>query len=153
MTEWIIAITCLTIVIASILVTSIVKLCMKRAVENKGGEFNCKKWEYLYAAISLVLTVAGVFLFLRFGAKITDVNRLIKTTCLYAGSVQTIYLFIVQLCRKGFKGIFEYLGSLVADLKESDNPVEELPEKIEQEVNTDPDVAKLEKDLDKIIKK
>lgn len=153
MTEWTIAITCLAIVIASILVTSLVKLCMKRVVENKGGEFNCKKWEYLYAAISLVLAAAGVFLFLRFGAKITDVNRLIKTTCLYAGSVQTIYLFIVQLCRKGFKGIFEYLGSLVADLKESDNPVEELPEKIEQEVNTDPDVAKLEKDLDKIIKK
>ena len=151
MPEWGVALICFAIVVVAILCTSAVKMIMKYVAKKKGTELDCKKWEYLFAAISLLLSGLGVFLFLSFGVKVTDVNVLVKTTATYAGSVQTIYLFIVQLSRKGIKEIIEVVKKIVTALKQSDNPVEELPEKIKEETN--PDVEKLEKDLDKIIKK
>ncbi len=151
MPEWGVALICFAVVVVAILCTSAVKMIMKYVAKKNGTELDCKKWEYLFAAISLLLSGLGVFLFLRFGVKVTDVNVLVKTTATYAGSVQTIYLFIVQLSRKGIKEIIEVVKKIVTALKQSDNPVEELPEKIKEETN--PDVEKLEKDLDKIIKK
>lgn len=151
MPEWGVALICFAIVVVAILCTSAVKMIMKYVAKKNGTELDCKKWEYLFAAISLLLSGLGVFLFLRFGVKVTDVNVLVKTAATYAGSVQTIYLFIVQLSRKGIKEIIEVVKKIVTALKQSDNPVEELPEKIKEETN--PDVEKLEKDLDKIIKK
>ena len=151
MPEWGVALICFAIVVVAILCASAVKMIMKYVAKKNGTELDCKKWEYLFAAISLLLSGLGVFLFLRFGVKVTDVNVLVKTTATYAGSVQTIYLFIVQLSRKGIKEIIEVVKKIVTALKQSDNPVEELPEKIKEETN--PDVEKLEKDLDKIIKK
>lgn len=136
MPEWVIALICVAIVIVAILITSLVKVIMKKVVESNGGTFDCKKWEYLYGAISLLLSAAGVYCFLTFFVKMTDVNEIIKTTALYAGSVQTVYLFIVQLVRKGGQGLFSLIVKLFSKLKTSKDPVKELPEIIEGEVDT-----------------
>lgn len=134
MPEWVVALICVAIVIVAILITSLVKVIMKKVAEKDGGTFDCKKWEYLYGAISFLLSAAGVYCFLTFFVKMTDVNEIIKTTALYAGSVQTIYLFIVQLIRKGGKGLFGLILKLFTSLKKSDDPIKELPDLIEDEV-------------------
>lgn len=135
MPEWVIALICVAIVIVAILITSLVKVIMKKVAEKDGGTFYCKKWEYLYGSISLLLSAAGVYCFLAFFVKMTDVNEIIKTTAIYAGSVQTIYLFIVQLIRKGGKGLFGLILKLFTSLKTSKDPIKELPEIIESEVD------------------
>lgn len=134
MPEWVVALICVAIVIVAILITSLVKVIMKKVAEKDGGTFDCKKWEYLYGAISLILSAVGVYCFLSFVVKMTDVNEIIKTTALYAGSVQTIYLFIVQLIRKGGQGLFGLIIKLFTSLKTSKNPIQELPEIIDDEV-------------------
>ena len=103
MPEWVVALICVAIVIVAILITSLVKVIMKKVVESNGGTFDCKKWEYLYGAISLLLSAAGVYCFLTFFVKMTDVNEIIKTTALYAGSVQTVYLLLYSSCVKADK--------------------------------------------------
>jgi hypothetical protein len=138
MPEWVIALICVAIVIVAILITSLVKVIMKKVAEKDGGTFDAKKWEYLYGAISLLVSAAGVYYFLTFVVKMTDVNEIIKTTALYAGSVQTIYLFIVQLIRKGGIGLFGLIVKLFTKLKTSKDPVKELPEIIEDEVEEEP---------------
>ena len=134
MPEWVVALICVAIVIVAILITSLVKVIMKKVAEKDGGTFDCKKWEYLYGAISLILSAVGVYCFLSFVVKMTDVNEIIKTTALYAGSVQTIYLFIVQLIRKGGQGLFGLIIKLFTSMKTSKNPIQELPEIIGDEV-------------------
>ena len=111
MPEWLTALICLAIVITAILITSLVKFIMKRIAKSKGKELDCSKYEYLFAAISLLLSAAGVFCFLKFVAGVTDVNTLVKNTALYAGSVQSVYVFVVQLIRKGWSGISTILPS------------------------------------------
>lgn len=137
MPEWVIALICVSIVIVAILITSLIKVIMKKVTEKKGDTFDCKKWEYLYGAISLLLSAAGVYCFLVFIVKMTDINDIIKTTSLYAGSVQTIYLFIVQLVRKGGKGLVSVLIKFFNFIKTSKDPVKELPKTIESEVEKD----------------
>lgn len=134
MPEWVVALICVAIVIVAILITSLVKVIMKKVAEKDGGTFDCKKWEYLYGAISLILSAVGVYCFLSFVVKMTDVNEIIKTTALYAGSVQTIYLFIVQFIRRGGQGLFGLIIKLFTSLKTSKNPIQELPEIIDDEV-------------------
>lgn len=134
MPEWGVALICIAIVIVAILISSLVKLIMKKVATKNGGTFDCKKWEYLYAAISLILSAVGVFCFLKFFLKITDINVIWKTVVVYAGSVQTVYLFIVQLVRKGGKGIISLFAKLFSNLKKSSDPIKELPELIEDEV-------------------
>ena len=141
MPEWVIALICVAIVIVAILITSLVKVIMKKVAEKDGGTFDCKKWEYLYGVISLILSAIGVYCFLTFIVKMTDVNEVIKTTALYAGSVQTVYLFIVQLIRKGGSGLFGLIIKFFTKLKTSKDPVKELPELIEDEVKDEPVVA------------
>lgn len=134
MPKWGVALICIAIVIVAILISSLVKLIMKKVATKNGGTFDCKKWEYLYAAISLILSAVGVFCFLKFILQITDINVIWKTVVIYAGSVQTVYLFIVQLVRKGGKGIISLFAKLFSNLKKSSDPIKELPELIEDEV-------------------
>ena len=136
MPDWGVALICIAIVIVAILISSLVKLIMKKVAAKNGGTFDCKKWEYLYAAISLILSAVGVFCFLKFFLKITDINVIWKTVVVYAGSVQTVYLFIVQLVRKGGKGIISLFAKLFSKLKKSSDPIKELPEIIGDEVET-----------------
>lgn len=136
MPDWGVALICIAIVIVAILISSLVKLIMKKVATKNGGTFDCKKWEYLYAAISLILSAVGVFCFLKFFLKITDINVIWKTVVVYAGSVQTVYLFIVQLVRKGGKGIISLFAKLFSNLKKSSDPIKELPEIIGDEVET-----------------
>lgn len=155
MPEWVSALICLAIVIVAILITSLVKVIMQKAAKRKGGELDCKKWEYLFAAISLLLSGVGVFCFLKFYLKVTDINVLVKTTAMYAGSVQTVYLFGVQLVRKGWKGMILGVKKLFVDLKKSEKPIEELPEIISNETKTkeSDDIERLKSDFEKIINK
>lgn len=160
MPEWVTALICVAIVIVAILITSLVKLIMKKVAKNNGGELDCKKWEYLFAAISLLISAAGVFCFLRFYVKITDIDTLCKITVSYAGSVQTIYIFIVQLIRKGWNGIVSGISKVISKLKSSKNPVQELPDIITEETQSTPeesteeendDVSRLKNEFVKII--
>lgn len=161
MPEWLTALICLAIVITAILITSIVKFIMKRIAKSKGKELDCSKYEYLFAAISLLLSAAGVFCFLKFVAGVTDVNTLVKNTALYAGSVQSVYVFVVQLIRKGWSGIWNGIKKIFSFVKSSKNPVEELPSVIQEETKkndantseqtTQTDVEKLKNEFDKII--
>lgn len=161
MPEWLTALICLAIVITAILITSIVKFIMKRVAKSKGKELDCSKYEYLFAAISLLLSAAGVFCFLKFVAGVTDINTLVKTTALYAGSVQSVYIFVVQLIRKGWSGIWSGIKKIFSLVKSSKNPVEELPSVIQDEAKktdenaseqtTNTDVEKLKSEFDKII--
>ena len=159
MPEWVTALICVAIVIVAVLIASLVKLIMKKAVKHNGGELDCKKWEYLYAAISFIIAAVGVFCFLRFYVGVTDVNVLIKNTGLYAGSTQVIYLFIVQLISKGGKGIYTAIKNIFVKLKASKNPVQELPEIIKDEMTetktstSNSDVEKLKNEFAKIMKK
>ena len=148
MPEWVTALICVAIVIVAILITSIVKLIMKKVAKNNGGELDCKKWEYLFAAISLLISAAGVFCFLRFYVKITDIDTLCKITVSYAGSVQTVYLFIVQLIRKGWKGVVSGISKVISKLKSSKNPVQELPDIITEETQSMPDESTEEENDD-----
>ena len=136
MPEWKIALICLASVIVAVLISSFIKIIMEKVAKDNGGELDCKKWEYLYAAISFVIAAVGVFCFLRFYVGVTDVNVLIKNTGLYAGSTQCVYFFIVQLIRKGGKGILEKLKNIYLKLRASNNPVQELPEIIKDETDT-----------------
>ena len=159
MPEWLTALICLSIVIVAILITGLIKVIMKKAAERKGEELDCKKYEYLFAAISLLLSAAGVFCFLKFAAKITDMNLILKATISYAGLVQTVYLFIVQLIRKGWVGIVNGIKNLINKTKDSENPIEELPKIIKDETKTeqpteaeDEAVSRLKDEFIKVIK-
>lgn len=159
MPEWVTALICMAIVVVAILITSLVKVIMKKVAKNNGGELNCDKYEYLFAAISLLLSAAGVFCFLRFYVGVTDVNVLLKNTGLYAGCTQAVYLFIVQLIRKGGKGLCAAIKNIFTKLKTSKNPVQELPEIIKDETETaettttteNADVTKLKNEFAKIM--
>lgn len=160
MPEWVTALICVAIVIVAILITSLIKLIMKKVAKNNGGELDCKKWEYMFAAISLLVSAAGVFCFLRFFANVPDINTIVKTTALYAGSVQSVYVFVVQLIRKGWKGIISCIRNVIAKLKSSKNPVQELPDIIKEETQSTPeksteeendDVSRLKNEFVKII--
>lgn len=160
MPEYASALVCLSIVIVAILITEIVKFIMKKIAEKKGKTFDCKKWEYLFAAISILISGVGVVCFLKFGAGVNDAKTILKYASIYAGSVQTVYLFIVQLVRKGGVGIYNAFSVLFEKVKETENPIETLPEIIKNETingkeDTEPldDVASLKKKFDGIIKK
>lgn len=160
MPEYASALVCLSIVIVAILITEVVKFIMKKIAEKKGKTFDCKKWEYLFAAISILISGVGVVCFLKFGAGVNDAKTILKYASIYAGSVQTVYLFIVQLIRKGGVGIYNAFNSLFDKLKETENPIEKLPEIIKNETNNVDeenkhldDVENLKKKFDEIIKK
>lgn len=154
-----IALICFATVIVAILISSFVKIIMKKVVQDNGAELDCSKWEYLFAAISVFVSAIGVFCFLRFFVGVTDANELVKSTTLYAGSTQAVYLFIVQLIRKGGKGIFGALKNLFTKLKSSDNPIQELPNIVKEETGnstlvsdkSDISICKTTGDVDNLI--
>ena len=156
MPEWLVAVICFAIVIVSIIISSVIKFVMKKVKESSGEILDCKKWEYLFAGLSLVISAVGVFCFLKFFAKIDDISELIKYTVLYAGSVQSVYLFIVQLVRKGGNGIIEIIIRITKKIRGSENPLSELPEIINSETDeqeSDKDVKKVTNEFQKILTK
>lgn len=123
MENWLVAVIGLAICVAAILVVSAVKIIVKKVKKN---EIDMKKAEYPLCFASLVLAYGGVVLFLYFGVY-DDIDIAMKTAIPFALSVQSLYVFVVQLARKGFTGVIEAIKKLISKLKSSKNPVAELP--------------------------
>lgn len=123
---WEIALVCLAICVGSVLIVSGIKWIAKKNAERKGKTLDMKKAEYPLAAASTILAYGGVVAFLFFGVY-DDIYTALKLAVPFATSVQAIYLFIVQLARKGFKGAFAGIVNLINKIKASKNPVAELP--------------------------
>lgn len=123
MENWLIAVIGLAICIAAVLVVSAVKIIIKKVKKN---EIDMKKAEYPLAAVSMVLAYGGVVVFLYFGV-IDDIKTALKLAVPFAMSVQTLYIFVVQLSRKGFSGALAAIKNIVSKLKASKNPIKELP--------------------------
>lgn len=136
MENWVVALIGLAICIAAILLVSGVKMIAKKIAETKKKEIDMKKAEYPLAAVSSVLAYGGVVLFLYFGV-IDDIKTALKLAAPFAMSVQTLYIFVVQLARKGFSGALAAINKLVAKLKSSKNPIAELPGIVEDASNED----------------
>ena len=89
MPEYASALICLSIVIVAILITEIVKFIMKKVAAKNGKTFDCKKWEYLFAAISILISGVGVVCFLKFEHlrwKRTDGLFVYRSACPKRGS-------------------------------------------------------------------
>lgn len=123
MENWLVAVIGLAICVAAILVVSAVKVIVKKIKKN---DIDMKKAEYPLCFASLVLAYGGVVLFLYFGV-CDDIYIAMKTAIPFALSVQSLYVFVVQLARKGFTGVIEAIKKLISKLKSSKNPVMELP--------------------------
>lgn len=131
MEQWKIAVIGLAICIAAILVVSGIKMIAKKIAEVKKKELNMNKAEYPLAIASTILAYGGVLAFLYFGV-MQDIGTALKLAGVFAGCTQTLYLFVVQLIRKGFKGAFAAIMGIIGKLKGSKNPIEELPEIIDE---------------------
>lgn len=123
MENWLVAVIGLAICVAAILVVSAVKVIVKKIKKN---DIDMKKAEYPLCFASLVLAYGGVVLFLYFGVY-DDIYIAMKTAIPFALSVQSLYVFVVQLARKGFTGVIEAIKKLISKLKSSKNPIAELP--------------------------
>lgn len=123
MENWLVAVIGLAICVAAILVVSAVKVIVKKIKKN---EIDMKKAEYPLCFASLVLAYGGVVLFLYFGVY-DDIYIAMKTAIPFALSVQSLYVFVVQLARKGFTGVIESIKKLISKLKSSKNPIAEAP--------------------------
>lgn len=123
MENWLVAVIGLAICVAAILVVSAVKVIVKKIKKN---DIDMKKAEYPLCFASLVLAYGGVVLFLYFGVY-DDIYIAMKTAIPFALSVQSLYVFVVQLARKGFTGVIEAIKKLISKLKASKNPIAELP--------------------------
>ena len=126
MEQWEIALVCLAICVGAVLIVSGIKWLAKKNAERKGKTLDMNKAEYPLAVASMILAYGGVVAFLYFGV-MYDIYSALKFAVPFAASVQTIYVFIVQLVRKGFKGAFASIVNLINKIKASKNPVSELP--------------------------
>lgn len=133
---WEIALVCFAICVGAVLLVSAIKWLAKKNAERKGKTLDMKKAEYPLAAASVILAYGGVVAFLYFGV-MDDIYTALKLAVPFATSVQAIYLFIVQLARKGFKGAFESIVNLINKVKASKNPVAELPTIVEDTISED----------------
>lgn len=131
---WEIALVCIAICVGAVLIVSGIKWLAKKNAERKGKTLDMKKAEYPLAAASMILAYGGVVAFLYFGVY-DDIYTALKLAVPFATSVQAIYLFIVQLARKGFKGAFASIVNLINKTKASKNPVAEAPGIIEDAVS------------------
>lgn len=131
MEQWKIAVIGLAICIAAILLVSGIKMIAKKIAEVKKKELNMNVGEYLFGLASIVLAYGGVVAFLYFGV-MEDLTTALKLAGVFAGSTQTIYLFIVQASRKGIKGIVAGIITIINKIRGSKKPVEELPEIIDE---------------------
>ena len=123
MEKWLIAVIGLAICIAAVLIVSAAKVIIKKVKKNG---IDMKKAEYPLAAVSMVLAYGGVVVFLYFGV-MDDIKTALKLAIPFAASVQTLYIFVVQLARKGFSGALVAIKNIVSKLKASKNPIKELP--------------------------
>lgn len=126
MENYVIALIGLAICIGAILLVSGVKMLIVKAAEAKKKEVSKNSLEYPLSLASLVLAYGGVVLFLKYGV-MQDIGVALKTAVPFAMSVQTLYVFVVQLSRKGIKGIIAGVIHLVKKVKGSKNPIQELP--------------------------
>lgn len=127
MPEYVKALICLMIVIMSVIATSLVKILVKKIAEKDGEALDHNKFEYLFAGMSFIMSALCIFWFVRMIVGITDPGTIAKYIGLYSGSTQGVYLFIVQLFRKGWKGVISILKNVFSKVKASNNPMEELP--------------------------
>lgn len=130
MEQWKIAVIGLAICIAAILVVSGIKMIAKKIAEVKKKELNMNVGEYLFGLASIALAYGGVVAFLYFGV-MEDIKTALKLAGVFAGSTQTLYVFIVQASRKGIKGIVAGIITIINKIRGSKKPVEELPEIVE----------------------
>lgn len=130
MEQWKIAVIGLAICIAAILVVSGIKMIAKKIAEVKKKELNMNAGEYLFGLASIILAYGGVVAFLYFGV-MEDIKTALKLAGVFAGSTQTLYVFIVQAGRKGIKGIVAGIITIINKIRSSKKPVEELPEIVE----------------------
>lgn len=126
MEQWKIAVIGLAICIAAILVVSGIKMIAKKIAEVKKKELNMNVGEYLFGLASIALAYGGVVAFLYFGV-MEDIKTALKLAGVFAGSTQTLYVFIVQASRKGIKGIVAGIITIINKIRGSKKPVEELP--------------------------
>lgn len=136
MENWLVAVIGLAICVVAILFVSGIKVIVKKIAEAKKKEIDMKKAEYPLAVISTILAYGGVVAFLYFGV-MNDIYTAMKTAIPFALSVQSLYIFIVQLARKGFTGFFTAIKNLVTKLKSSKNPIQELPAIISEAAETE----------------
>ena len=136
MEQWKIAVIGLAICIAAILVVSGIKMIAKKIAEVKKKELNMKVGEYLFGITSIILAYGGVVAFLYFGV-MEDITTALKLAGVFAGSTQTLYLFVVQAGRKGIKGIVAGIITIINKIRNSKKPVEELPEIVEDTISED----------------
>lgn len=123
MEKWLIAVIGLAICIAAVLIVSAAKVIIKKVKKNG---IDMKKAEYPLAAVSMVLAYGGVVVFLYFGV-MDDIKTALKLAIPFAASVQTLYIFVVQLARKGIAGALVAIKNIISKLKASKNPIKELP--------------------------
>lgn len=134
MLDWKVALYCMAIVIGAVLVASLVKIIVTKILESKNKTVDKSKMEYPIAAISFACAFASVAVFLKYAIKVEEDKYVLYYSAMYAGTVNTIYLFIVQLARKGIKGIFASIVNIINKIKTSKNPVAELPQIIQEEL-------------------
>lgn len=130
MEQWKIAVIGLAICIAAILLVSGIKMIAKKIAEVKKKELNMNVGEYLFGIASIILAYGGVVAFLYFGV-MEDITTALKLAGVFAGSTQTLYVFVVQASRKGIKGIVTGIITIINKIRGSKNPIQELPEIIE----------------------
>ena len=136
MEQWKIAVIGLAICIAAICVVSGIKMIAKKIAEVKKKELNMNVGEYLFGLASIILAYGGVVAFLYFGV-MEDITTALKLAGVFAGSTQTLYVFIVQAGRKGIKGIVAGIITIINKIRSSKKPVEELPEIVEDTISED----------------
>ena len=136
MEQWKIAVIGLAICIAAILVVSGIKMIAKKIAEVKKKELNMNVGEYLFGLASIVLAYGGVVAFLYFGV-MEDIKTALKLAGVFAGSTQTLYVFIVQASRKGIKGIVAGIITIINKIRSSKKPIAELPEIVDDTISED----------------
>lgn len=164
MENYVIALICVAISIGGILIASCVKKIIsanldkinaKRASKKKEGEtvknLVIKDFELLLAFIAMVFAYFGVVVFLKYGILI-DTNVVFKLAAPYAVSTQGLYIFVVQLSRKGIKGIVAGIIHLVSNIKKSNKPVQDAPTIIQEAAeNADNINEPADEDVKKIV--
>ncbi|MEG2687550.1 MAG: hypothetical protein RSA24_00120 [Clostridia bacterium] len=142
MPKWIAMLLCLLISIGAIALVEVIKCLSKLYAKKKGKAISMKKAEYPIALFSAILNFSAIFVFLYFG-KFLDIGlKEIITICgIFASGTQSIYLFIVQIIRKGFVFAIHSFTKLISVVKKNKNPTEIAIEMIDTIKNNDNDTA------------
>lgn len=126
MENWLVAVICLAITVAAVLIASIIKIIAKKKAEMNGKTINKSKLEYPLGILALVLAFGGVAAFLYFYIKL-QIGVSLAGGAFYGLASEGVYVFIVQLARKGVKGAISAIIKIISKLKSSKNPIAEAP--------------------------